>query len=106
MAEGSWSKRMSINHNAKIVIMERIKNMYLEIDEYTNNIYSNTINEKILYNEFYFLQNSFDIKKIKLDKYKKYYSMLSIRQRAKIYVGAYFPCVVTLWRKLRENRYD
>jgi glycosyltransferase involved in cell wall biosynthesis len=101
MAEGSWTSRMSINTDAKKEHLKRIKNMYREFDEYTNNMYSNTIDEKLLLNEFIQLQNNFDIKKIKLTKYKKHYSNLSLIQKAKIYIVANFPGAIKLRRKLK-----
>jgi len=101
MVEGSWSRRMHLNSKALIEHVERTNSMLHEIDEYTNYRYTNTINEKILQNEVAVLRNNFDIKGIKLAKYKKIYCKLSIKQKVKIYIGAYFPWVVRFRRRFR-----
>jgi glycosyltransferase involved in cell wall biosynthesis len=101
MAEGSWSRKMAMNPQAKIENAKKLNNMLGEIDHYTKHKYTQAINEKILLNDFTILINSFNIKELKLAKYNKYYSKFSIKQRAFIHFGAYFPCVVTFWRSLR-----
>jgi len=101
MVEDSWSRRNLLNHKAITEHIDRTNNVLREIDEYADYKYTKTINEKILQNKFAVLRNNFNIKKIKLAKYKKYYCKLSIKQKVKIYIGAYFPCVATFWRRFR-----
>jgi glycosyltransferase involved in cell wall biosynthesis len=103
MAEGSWSRRLSMDSNAKIVHIKRMIKMYSELDEYTDYRYSNTINDTILKNEFLILHLKSDIKNITSAKYKKYYNKLSNWQKSKIYIKAYLPCLDKLLRKLRWN---
>jgi hypothetical protein len=103
MAEGSWSRNMAKNVNAKILHLERMIKMYSELDKYTDHRYSNTINDTILKNEFLMLYLKSDIKNIMSSKYRKHYNKLSNWQKSKIYIKAYLPCFDTLLRKIRWN---
>lgn len=101
MAEGSWSKKMAVSAKARNEHHKKISNMLQEVNEYTNYRYNSIINEKILINEFSFLLEKFDIKKIKLDKYQKFYHNLTIWQKTKIYLNAYFPFITNFARRLK-----
>lgn len=91
--EGSWSSRMSSQKNKEkeaINLFKRLIVMLNEFNEYSNGIYSNSINRKILENEFEILKIERKIKQLKMPKYKIVYDSLGMNRKIKIYANCYF----------------
>lgn len=102
MAKNSWSSSMQANAQKRIEHNKRIEKMLNEIDEYTSYEHTKAIKEHIRENEFNLYRSNFKINEIRSDKYAALYSELSRKQKIRLYVGAYFPSAVKLWRKIRS----
>ena len=73
------------------------------LDEQTNFLYKATIQKRMKKNEFLHFINIGKYKEIMSKKYRDLFNQLSITNRLKIKVLAYFPFLVTLKRKLTRK---
>jgi glycosyltransferase involved in cell wall biosynthesis len=101
MAEGSWSKKTYNNDAKHMEHAARMIAMYQEIDEYTEHRYAAAIHEIALFYEFMIWRLKMDLKQIRSDKYRRFYNELTGKEKAGIFIKAYFPFLLKLWRKIK-----
>ncbi len=103
-AKGSWTSRMSKEHEKYKAHCEKVKKMMLILDEFTNQHYHEIIQRKMRLNDFELL-NYFDENKKMLSKeYRDIFNKLSFKERLKIRIKAYFPFLMKLKRKFSRNK--
>ncbi|MGO1470260.1 MAG: glycosyltransferase family 2 protein [Tissierella sp.] len=94
--KASWSQRYSTSKNFEIIKINHANksiDMLKGFNEYSNNLYFNAVNEKILQFEFNKLLIQNKIKEIKLGKYKKLYDNLGTLKKLKVNCRFYFPSI-------------
>lgn len=100
----SWSGRKR-KKSELLEHISKIKKMILEIDEYSNQKYKDTINKEIKILEFKELIIKNDIRNLKKGIYKDLYKKLSLKEKIKIYLEYYFPnlfeFLIKNYRKLK-----
>ena len=104
MTENSWTCRLNADINNVREHVGRIETMLNEFNEYTGHQYAAAIEKCILSREFTFLLSTFDIEKIKLEKYRVNYEKLSLKQKLRLYLGAYLPSTLEFSAKIRKIR--
>jgi len=100
--ENSWTSRLNADKNNVGEHIGKIGIMLDEFNEYTGRRYEAEIRKCMLNREFTWLLSIFAIEKIKLEKYKENYESLSIKQKMRLYLGAYLPSVLELSAKIRK----
>jgi len=101
-AENSWTSRMAADKKAKMEHWRQIDNMLNEMNSYAGNKYKAAVERYISYRQFYQSFINFEIQKVKSERFADFYKTLSIRQKARLHLGAYLPFLVTLSRKIRK----
>jgi len=99
---GSWSNRMKNKQEFEKYNKRAIETL-AKIDKYTNYKYSKVINERILAFEFEKLLFESDINRMKLDKYKKFYTNMSIYKKIKIYIKYWLPNIYKVYKYLNNK---
>lgn len=99
MAKGSWTSRMSKDLACYVKHMNKVDQMLTILNKETDFVYDKVTQKLVLKHEFELLgmQNK---NKLQLDKkYKIVYRELSLKDRIKIRLKAYFPFLLKLKRK-------
>lgn len=84
MTETSWTKEMASNPTKMIEHIEKTRKMLECLNEYTHFKYNETIQKKILINEFSKLEAKQDYKSMYDKKYREVYKELSKKRKIKI----------------------
>lgn len=102
LTDNSWTQRKMQNSKAIMQHTQKVNSALKVLDKETNGKYSDTINNKIIRNEFFSLVNYGDIRQIKDKKYKKTFNNLSIKDKVKIMIKFYFPWLLKIKRNLKS----
>lgn len=109
LSEGSWSSRMISGKDREQKLTDLRKNlidMLIGFNEYSNGKYSDTINKKILINQFETLRAENKIKQLKSPKYKTIYDSLKTKEKIKINAKSYFPRIFQMLKRLFRKDFD
>ena len=101
--EGSYSWRMLHNEDslkAEEKEWNEIKQMLQRVDEYTNNQYSETIQQIIRKRDFKFLVDNGKFREIK-ENYPDLYEQLTDKEKIKIQIIRFLPHIISIYRRTR-----
>lgn len=99
MVSGSWSMR---NHNEDAIRKrnkKRLDDMMMQLDLDTSGRYHHEIETSI---EFRRLRNDFQYKELLSPRYRKIFKLLSFGEKRQIFLRAYFPGMVAVWKKIHR----
>jgi len=89
--EGSWSSQALGSKDKLIKHLNEMIKVRKSFNNYTNFIYSDSIELKIIALEAAILIEEGNLKKLKTERYEMYYNQLRKSRIAKIYLNKYFP---------------
>lgn len=97
-AKGSWTERMSGDHEKQVLHAKRVLAMFDVLNRETNYRYANTINKKCILNEIAIFERQGDHKKILSKPYIGIYKDLPFKRKVKIFLKA---CIqfLSVWKK-------
>ena len=102
-AVGSWSERVYSDINKRIEHFMKIADMLDQINVYTSYKYNDAICWRKKCDRFYniFLLKN-DLKELKKDEYKEFYSEISLRKKFVIHIAFYFPGLFKILKKTKQ----
>lgn len=102
MTEGSWTATTYKNREKEAQHIKRVAEMLRCVDKETEYKYTETIQKKIDQDMLTLMKNYNDYRELLKEPYRAIYKKLSVKERIKIRICAYFPMLVTLRRKLKK----
>ena len=104
MSKGSWSEKMKeASTEKRIDHINKIENMLIEVDEYSDYKYSAVIKKHIQENQFNLMLELGKFSGIKTEQFKEHYSSLDLKTKMKIFLKQYFPYTVKLFKTIKRT---
>lgn len=104
MAKGSWTSRMTQQTQAYVKHCDKVNQALSILDEYTKQKYHETIETKINRNKFEVLDRLGRYKEMVSKEYRAEFKSLSVKQRLKIKIKAYFSFLIKSKKKLSRDK--
>ena len=102
LTKGSWSQRVEQNAKRLLPHLARLCEMLQILDKETQNQYSKTIQAVILKHNFESALLKDEFSKLTKEPFVAIYKKLSLKEKIKIRLKQYFPCLLKIKRKIRK----
>lgn len=102
-AEGSWTRTMGNDLTAYEKHMNRVNDMLICLDAYTNDLYHTTIEKRILHNRFVILECKKQYKQMTSKEFRPVFTDCPFRQKVKIWLGSYFPFLLNVLKEIKKK---
>lgn len=96
MADRSWTQQLLETPGMLETHFKEMEGLLNKIDAYTNGNYTDAIQQHILENRLHLYKILYNLKGAKSEELKAYYDKLTVAEKAKLYVGHYFPASIKI----------